>query len=352
MPRWFALALIVLTLSACASGKQTTGGAPADAPSSKLSVDLKVDSKPPGVQVEVMEPNDPQGTAYRKTGKQGVTPCQFTLEQNQPMKYCLEFTKDGYKTEQHEVHLSQNRGQAPQKVGNVIDTVGDLLVSPALWIVAWAVKKIPGSKYLEATPNPLTVTLARQAALPPMAPTPPVRPAPPAPAASPASSASPAPPSSPTPPASPASLAPQASPASPVKSQTIQAVDLSCLFNSLSLSTAQEIPGSGGSIVAKVVPLGLYVRLQDPSRQFSCHTLKEELEKGGKLVFFKGVLETGNQVYRFQDGAFIVAPGPGRFLGCGITSQPLARAEESVKEEVPPSSRKARRAIDEDEEDY
>jgi len=315
MQRWFILALIALTLSGCASGRQTTGEAPADAPSSKLSVDLKVTSEPPGAQVEVLEPNDPQGTAYRKSGKQGVTPCQFTLEQNQPMKYFLEIKKAGYKTEKHDICLYENQGEGGQKAGNVIDKAGDLLFSPALWVVAWAVKKIPGSKYLTADPNPVTVTLASEAAFP----------------------------SKPS--------APSASPVIPPKSQTSQAVDLSCLFKSLSLSTAQEITGSGGPPVAKVVPLGTYAKLQDPSREFSCQALREELEKGGKLAFFKGVLEMGNQVYHFQDGAFLVAKGPGKFLGCGITCRPLARAEEPVKEEVSPRGRKTQKPSDEDEED-
>lgn len=316
MKSWVTLALIVLTLSACASGRQTTGEASSDASSSKLSVDLKVTSEPPGAQVEVLEPNDPQGTAYRKSGKQGVTPCQFTLEQNQAMKYSLEIEKDGYKTEKHDICLYEGQGEGGQKVGNVIGKAGDLLIAPPLWIMAWAIKKIPGGKYLTADPNPVNVTLTSGAALPVKAP------APPAPAAAAA------------------------------KSPNVQTVDLSCLFKSLSLSTAQEIAGSGGPPVAKVVPLGNYVKLQDPSRDFSCQALREELEKGGKLAFFKGSLEMGNQVYHFQDGAFIVAQGPGKFLGCGITCRPLAKAKEPGEEEVSSRGPKKRKTADEDEEDY
>jgi len=333
MQRWITLAVIALTLSACASGRQTTGTAPADASSSKLSVDLQVASEPSGAQVEVLEPDDPPGKTYLKTGKRGVTPCQFTLEQNQPMQYCLEFTKEGYKTEKQDIYLYQGEGEGGKKVGHVIGKAGDLLIAPPLWILGWAIKKIPGGKYLEANPNPVTVTLVSGAALPPTSPTP------------------------------PASVAKAVQPDSPVKaagsagggkSQNIQAMEFSCLFKSLSLSPspAQENPGASAPIVARAVPLRIYVKLKDTSREFSCQALREELEKGGKLAFFKGVLEMGNQVYHFQDGAFIVAQGPGKFLGCGITCQPLARAEVSEKVEASPKGRNARQPADEDEEDY
>jgi len=315
MQSWVTLALIVLTLSACASGRQTVSEAPSDTPSSKLNVELKVTSEPPGAQVEVLEPNDLQGTAYRKSGKQGVTPCEFMLEQNQSMKYCLEIKKDGFKTEKHDIYLYQRQGEGGKKVGGAIGKAGGVLLSPALLVLGWGISKIPGSKYLTAEPNPMTVTLTSEATVPTK------------------------------------TVAAAAPSTAATKTPSVQTIDLSCLFKSLSLSPSQDVPGSSKPTVAKVVPLGMYLKLQDPSREFSCQSLKEELEKGGKLTFFKGSVEMGNQAYHFQDGAFIMAQGPGKFLGCGITCRPLARAETPGDQKGSPGAGKGRKPIDEDEDD-
>ncbi len=297
MFRIFSLALITLAFWGCATSSPTTADAPLET-SSKMSVDLKVESEPTGAQVELLEFNlaNSQESSLRKTGQQGTTPCQFTLEQNQSMRYVLEFKKDQFKTLQYNVSLQVDQGTGPEKTAKVIDAMGNVLISPALWLLAAGVRRIPGGKSLTAEPNPVSVTLLPE-----------------------------------SPPAATAKSKPQLP-----GTQTAAAVEWKALLASLALSPTRDFPGADRPVLAKVHPFGRYARLEGFPQEFTSLTLRQELEKGGKLVFARGVLEVGDKTYHFQEGASIVSLGQGKFLGWGINGESLkeARAPGKTQEET------------------
>lgn len=166
MQRVFIFAAILFIVFGCATGRQIDSGQ-----GPLLSAVLDVTSEPSGASVVVMvdnlDPKTREQIPYIKTGKQGITPCQLDIEQGKTMRYFIEFTKEGYQTEVCKVTTEVNVTHPDHTAGKTIDKIGDVLMSPALWIVAGALQSSGPSRSLKLTPNPVNIILKPVAGFPP-----------------------------------------------------------------------------------------------------------------------------------------------------------------------------------------
>jgi hypothetical protein len=281
---------------------------------------LVLTSEPPGAAVSVMVDETDvfrlkAGHEFKPTGQQGVTPWQVKLTNNKNGRYFLEFKKGGYEPEYRQVDVeevaAEGGSEGRKTAARVLDIAGQAVsmfkkVDPR---VQEGLSK--GSQFLETelgdgapqlkfSPNPVHVVLKPQAAT--------------------ATG-----PSSPVPAGEwgdrpLARRQAPAAPAAPGPPQTAQAYMLSCLFSDLVLDDKPVLAEIQRPVCAKFDPAGKIVVVRGDPQRLRCTALLQALEhQGERIAFSEGVLYLGEVVFSFEEGAYIVARGPGNLVGCGIS---------------------------------
>jgi len=311
------LMLLLMGLWGAGAGPGTTPAAAQSQPADVAPVTLVITSEPPGAAVAILVDETDvfrikAGQEFKPTGMQGVTPWQIKLKNNKMSRYFIEYKKDGYEPEYKQVDVEEVAAEGVSKerktAATVLDIAGQALsmfkkVDPKVQDGIGMGSKVletdmgDGSPQLKFSPNPVHALLKRQA---------------------PGATAKPAPGA-----AADTTLAkvqdPTAPPA-PGQTQTAQAYEIVCLFNSLVLDDKPVLAESQRPICAKFGPAGQTLVFQSELQRLRCASLLQALEQQGKrIAFSEGVLYLGEVAFQFEEGAYIVAREPGTLVGCGIS---------------------------------